>query len=230
MILLGIETSGRAGSVALSIGGALAGERDLTASGRRHARTLVPEIADLLKSVGLTPRDVYAVAVSVGPGSFTGLRVGVVCAKTYAYAVGCRLIGVDTFLAVAQAQNDADRIWVIDDALRGDVFAGEYIRGENGWQCVTPASLQPVETWRGQVSSDHLVTGPGLSSLRNVLVGLNLGEESTGIPHARFVVEIGKKRAEAGDFADLWTLAPFYMRRSAAEEKADALPTSSSRS
>ncbi len=222
MVLLGIETSGRAGSIAVSIDGKLVGERDLSAAGRRHARTLVPEISDLLKSLQLTPEDVQVVAVSIGPGSFTGLRVGVVCAKTFAYATGCKIIGVDTFLAVAQAQQGIDRVWVIDDALRGDVFAGEYILENGTWTCVTPASLQPLLEWRKNISAEQCVTGPGLATLSADLSGLNLGDPATRVPHARHVAEIGNQQADSGRFSDAWTLSPFYMRRSAAEEKADS--------
>ncbi|WP_437194517.1 tRNA (adenosine(37)-N6)-threonylcarbamoyltransferase complex dimerization subunit type 1 TsaB [Planctomicrobium sp. SH527] len=221
MIALGIETSGRAGSVALLIDGLPAGEIDLTASGRRHARTLVPEIADLLKSRELKPSDIQLLAVSIGPGSFTGLRVGVACAKTYAYAMGCPLIGVDTFLAVATAQPECDRVWVIDNALRGDVFAGEYQAINGIWTCVTPAALIPLSTWREQLRTDHLVTGPGLSTLRRELEGLNLGNEAFREPHARDIVQVGAQLHAEGHSSDPWALVPFYMRRSAAEEKAD---------
>ncbi|SFI65858.1 tRNA (adenosine(37)-N6)-threonylcarbamoyltransferase complex dimerization subunit type 1 TsaB [Planctomicrobium piriforme] len=221
MISLGIETSGRAGSVALAVDGVLVGERDLAASGRRHARTLVPEVRELLASQGLAARDVNLVAVSIGPGSFTGLRVGVVCAKTLAYAVGCPIVGVDTFLAVAAAQSDLGRVWVIDDALRGDVFAGEYARVDGRWKCEQTPRLIPVSDWRALLAADAVVTGPGIATLAADLDGMILGAAEFRIPHARQVVALGDMLASEGRLDDPWTLSPFYMRRSAAEEKAD---------
>ncbi|HUQ68608.1 MAG TPA: tRNA (adenosine(37)-N6)-threonylcarbamoyltransferase complex dimerization subunit type 1 TsaB, partial [Planctomycetaceae bacterium] len=85
MNILSLETSGLTGSIALDRDGVVE-QRELATAGRRHAQTLVAEMRDLLHAHGLRPADVNAVAVSIGPGSFTGLRVGVVCAKTFAYA------------------------------------------------------------------------------------------------------------------------------------------------
>ncbi|MFN5976898.1 MAG: tRNA (adenosine(37)-N6)-threonylcarbamoyltransferase complex dimerization subunit type 1 TsaB, partial [Planctomyces sp.] len=83
-MLLAVETSGMTGSLALSADGQLLSERVLESEGRRHAQTLVSEVGLLLSGQGLTVGDLSAVAVSIGPGSFTGLRVGLVFAKTLA--------------------------------------------------------------------------------------------------------------------------------------------------
>jgi tRNA threonylcarbamoyladenosine biosynthesis protein TsaB len=222
MIVLGIETSGRAGSVALAIDGEVRAERELAASGRRHARTLIPELGDLLKSQGLAAAGIDAVAVSIGPGSFTGLRVGIVCAKTLAYALGCRIVGVDTFLAVAAAQDDIENCWVIDDALRGDIFAGEYRRDNGNWRCVVEPGLVSLADWRTSVPAPMRVTGPGVDKLRGDLAGLRLSEHERSTPWARQIALLGNAAVLAGHVDDPWTLEPRYIRRSAAEEKADA--------
>jgi tRNA threonylcarbamoyl adenosine modification protein YeaZ len=297
MITLGIETSGRAGTIALVEGGAVVAERSLTASGRRHARTLVPELGELLRNTGHTPTEVDVVAVSIGPGSFTGLRVGVVCAKTFAYATGCRIIGIDTFLAVATGMSaprspnegadaqqspmtnpqspmtdsversglrverpensphstlnpppstiDKDvslgienlplviappssplplgptRVWVIDDALRGDLFAGEYAwnRDESAWTCLREPALTPLVEWREQVTEEAVVTGPGVDKLLDQLSGLRLAGPEVRAPRAACVALLGERLAAQGRFDDPWTLEPRYIRRSAAEEK-----------
>lgn len=226
-VILGVETSGPAGSAALVIDGAVQGERELSASGRRHARTLIPELDGLLRSAGLAPRDVTLMAVSMGPGSFTGLRVGVVCAKTFAYAVGCRLVGVDTFLAVAAEQSPADALWVIDDALRGDLFAGRYRHLEGGWKEVDRPRLLPLEEWRANLATGDVVTGPGVEKLADLLAGLEqsgvpLGPVGQRLPRARQIALLGGRQAASGRVDDPWRLEPLYMRRSAAEEKADA--------
>ena len=80
MIVLGIETSGRTGSVALLRDGALVAERTTETGGRRPAQALLVELAALFEEAKLAPGDCQAVALSIGPGSFTGLRIGVVCA------------------------------------------------------------------------------------------------------------------------------------------------------
>src|SRR5262245_22963627 len=100
MLTLAVETSGPVGSVALLDGEQCLDERVLEL-GRHHGQALVPEIGRLLAGQGRMPRDCALIAVSAGPGSFTGLRVGIVCAKTLAYAAGCRVAAVDTLLAIA---------------------------------------------------------------------------------------------------------------------------------
>ncbi|WP_437206983.1 tRNA (adenosine(37)-N6)-threonylcarbamoyltransferase complex dimerization subunit type 1 TsaB [Planctomicrobium sp. SH664] len=224
MITLGIETSGRAGSVALLRDGELLENVELSASGRRHARTLVPEIGELLLRHQLTSFDVDVVGVSIGPGSFTGLRTGCVCAKTFAFATGCRIVGVDTFLAVAsQSPPDVRSVWVIDDALRGDLFAGEYHQSTEGdWSCVTPPRLVALAEWRSLVTSSQSVSGPGVEKLTEDLQGLALRTGADCSPQAASVARLASQRADRNQCDDAWSLEPVYIRRSAAEEKADA--------
>src|ERR1041385_8383863 len=114
--LLVIETSGRAGTVGVAVGHDLRRVRRLDEA-RRHARDLAPAVAELLKAEGWKARDLQAVTVSRGPGSYTGLRVGIMSAKTLAYATGCVLLAVDTFAAIAhQAPAEALCLDVIADA------------------------------------------------------------------------------------------------------------------
>ena len=115
--LLILETStGRSGLVALADGAELRGLRRLDDS-RRHGRDLAPAVRALLGEAGWKPRDVDAVVVSRGPGSYTGLRVGLMSAKTLAYATGCALLLIDTFAVVAaQAPAEATPLDVLADA------------------------------------------------------------------------------------------------------------------
>src|SRR5215210_1225790 len=98
--LLILETSHQPGVVALAENDGVRAERCLDEA-RRHARDLAPAIAALLAAQGWRARELDGVVVSRGPGSYTGLRVGVMSAKTLAYATGCRLLAVDTFAALA---------------------------------------------------------------------------------------------------------------------------------
>src|SRR5262249_23902534 len=108
-----LETSGRRGVVALAAGPRLLASRALAES-RRNARVRAPAVAELLAGAGWKSRQLEAVYVSLGPGSYTGLRVGVMPAKALAYATGCALIGVETFGAVArQAPAVTERLDVI---------------------------------------------------------------------------------------------------------------------
>src|SRR5688572_658963 len=99
--MLILESSGRTGRVALALGANLLSERVLDEA-RRHARDLAPAVSELCAAQGWRVRDLQAVAVSLGPGSYTGLRVGIISAKTLAYAVGCVAFGIETFAAIAR--------------------------------------------------------------------------------------------------------------------------------
>ena len=96
-----IETSSRGGQIGLSIDGVIAHSAQLDPT-RRNNRDLAPTTGALLQEAGILPKQLTGVMVSQGPGSFTGLRVGVMSAKMLAYATGCKLIAVPTFCAIAE--------------------------------------------------------------------------------------------------------------------------------
>lgn len=227
--ILGIETSGAAGSIALGRKDGAVFPRLLPAGGRRHAQSLVSEVMSLLASERLTPSEIQTLGVSVGPGSFTGLRVGVVFAKTWAYATGCRLVAVDTHLAIARrTPADLAAVWVLSDAQRGDVYASRYVRSATAapFLCDTPIAVHSAAVWLSQRLPGEALTGPGAAKLDAEAVrekGLTLLPESDRLPTASGIVELARLQSAADEFADLWTLEPFYCRKSAAEETWDAL-------
>lgn len=223
MKILGIETSGRSGTISVVEDESELAGTELSATGRRHARTLVPEIGQLLQQLNLKLADLDGIAVSIGPGSFTGLRVGVVCAKTLAYALNKPMIAVDTFEAIAASQaKDIQVVWVIDDALRGDVYAGKYQLENDTIITQQPPALTSLEEFRENLKSAEIVTGPGVTKLQEDLGGLALGDEQYRIPQAMEIALIGEQRLNADLTDNLWRVEPHYIRRSAAEEKADA--------
>jgi len=224
MITLGIETSGQQGSAALLRDGKLLGERDLSREGRRHARTLVPEIRSLLQDAAITPSDVRTLAVSIGPGSFTGLRVGVACAKTWAWATGADVVAVDTLQAVAhQAESTTSRLSVICDAQRKELFVGTFERQDDDtWQRCGEIDIVPIDAWIDGLDPEQVVTGPAVLKLQGRLTDrCRLEPSARFLPTALSVAELGEQAAKAATVDDAWTLEPRYLRRSAAEEKAD---------
>ncbi|MDZ4685631.1 MAG: tRNA (adenosine(37)-N6)-threonylcarbamoyltransferase complex dimerization subunit type 1 TsaB [Planctomycetaceae bacterium] len=220
MNILGLETSGLTGSIALDRDGAVE-QRELATAGRRHAQTLVAEMRELLHAHGLRPADVNALAVSIGPGSFTGLRVGVVCAKTFAYATGCRVIAVDTLAAVAQqAPPEFTRLWIISDAQRGDFFTAHYTRTDELWQRDDDVRVVHGPTWLPMLTADDIIAGPATSRIvpDSTLAHIIRDDWATR-PTAAGIIAIARPRLMAGQQDDLWTLTPLYIRPSAAEEK-----------
>ena len=132
-MILAVETSGRIGSVALAVGEKLLGEREFSGL-MRHSSEIFPAIAALLDGVGHRPKDIEHVYISVGPGSFTGLRIAVALAKTMHLANKTKIVAVDTMDVIAsnvsdylrQVDADIQRIATILDAKRGQFYVAAY--------------------------------------------------------------------------------------------------------
>lgn len=222
MLTLGLETSGTAGGIALVEDGQLLAAADLSPTGRRHARTLVAELNILLAKLDRSPSDCDGVAVSIGPGSFTGLRVGVVCAKTFAYAVGRPVVAVDTLEAIAAGSiTDSETLDVVIDAMRGEFFAARFHRDGENWRRDRPIRILAAAAVLAECDAAIPLTGPGLARWPlDETPPLRLAPEQWA-PRAEHIARIGARRALAGETDDLWTLEPLYIRRSAAEERLD---------
>lgn len=228
-VTLGIETSGRSGHIALRIDGKHLDERELSQAGRRHAQTLIREIRDLLYDHHRKPAEVNLVACSHGPGSFTGLRVGVVCAKTLAWANQCQLTMVDTLHAIAAESPEGIRqVEVLADAQRGDVFLGRFSLEGNRWRRLGEIEIVNAETWAGELSArtrqpQFAVTGPGLQNVAGLLPDeVHQVERTRLTPAASTIAQLGESLARSGQLVDPMTVEPFYLRKSAAEEKREA--------
>jgi tRNA threonylcarbamoyladenosine biosynthesis protein TsaB len=233
MLILGIETSGLRGGIAVCRDGVCLADAALENAPRRHAQTLVTQIQATLEPLGVRIADLEAVAVSIGPGSFTGLRVGVVCGKTLAYAIGCRLAAVDTLEAIAaNSPADLSVVHVIADAQRGDLFVGTYQRSSEGdWIRKDPPTIVLAREWVAALQAGDVVSGPGLAAVDRSPASATWRSlpESAWTPSARTVAQIGARQIARGLLADCATLEPFYLRRSAAEERADPAGSSTAK-
>ena len=262
--ILALETTDAQGSVALCVGGEILTSRRLDAE-RRSAQTLAPTIQETLAEFGWAPQDVDAVAVAVGPGSFTGLRVGVATAKMLAWATGAKIIGVDALEAIAaeieRLPNGATEgtVSVGIDAQRGDAavrrfwveptkaplplddryrvtsvkkwFAEEKSREFVGnFDCVksaAPARFSDCEVFiekaKSSVAANVYFCAPSLDRWRNKgpeNIETQFVDAAFWAPSAAGVARVASRRAEAGDFDDVWSILPVYSRLSAAEERA----------
>ena len=224
MLILALETSGFGGSIALLDDDQILGERVLDAQ-RRHAQTLIPEIHALLQNHHHQPADCELIAVSSGPGSFTGLRVGITCAKVMAYATGAQLVAVPTFSCLAVGcPDDIDRVQVIMNAQRQELFVGRFHR-ENAstWIETQPLRIERAAIWQEQLSLTDAVTGPSLEAIaETVAQRCRVLPAKYWQPRARWVGRLGLQYLQAGLGMSCWQLQPLYVRQSAAEEKWDA--------
>lgn len=218
--ILALETSGREGSVAALDGEQLLGSIELDPR-LRSAQSLAPAMQTLLQQVAWRPGDVSLVAVTVGPGSFTGLRVGVTTAKAFAYAVGSEIIGIDTLdVIAAQAPLEDGSLSVALDAQRGDVFACDYRVASGRATALGPARIVAADAWSAALPAGTWVSGPALEKLRSQLPGtLAVVDSSWWQPRAATVGRLAAAVFAAGMRDDVWRIAPKYLRSSAAEEK-----------
>ena len=227
MLTLAIDTSGLNGSLVLCRGDECVAEWSLQL-GRQHGQSLIPAIETLLREHNLTARQLELIGVSIGPGSFTGLRVGIVCAKTLAYATGCKLVGVPTFDVIAhQLPPDVTAAMVIADAQRGDLFIGHYTRDladPGRWQSPGPIEILSRTTWLERLSAADTVTGPAADVGTEDIAGrCRVVAPALRHPQALGVARLAQRSLAAGQTSDPWSLEPLYLRRSSAEDKWDVL-------
>jgi tRNA threonylcarbamoyladenosine biosynthesis protein TsaB len=223
MRVLAIDTSEMVGSVALLADDNLLAEKKLPRE-QGTARWLAPAVQQLLAEVRWRPTDVQLVAVTVGPGSFTGLRVGITTAKVFAYSVKAEVLGIDTLEAIAAAcPSQIEHLAVAMDAQRGQVVATDFRRETDGRFSPTgPWQLADMESWLAGLPTGVAITGPALSNLpQSPRAGVSILDRQYWSPAASAVGRLAVHHYARGDRGDLWTLAPRYSRRSAAEEKWD---------
>jgi tRNA threonylcarbamoyladenosine biosynthesis protein TsaB len=218
--LLILETSGRSGWVAVAQGEDLCAVRRLEAS-RRHARDLAPAVANLLAGQGWCPRDLQAVLVGRGPGSYTGLRVGVMSAKALAYATGCSLVAVDTFAVIAhQTPPEAGRVEVLADAQQDKVYVQPFAVTEQGWRPLAPLAVRPFADWLAAKEPGEWVTGPGLEKWEVQLpAGTPVVPRDGWEPQPQRLLHLGLALYHNGKRDDPFALEPLYLRPSSAEEQ-----------
>ncbi len=223
MITLAIDTATKTAGVAL-----LGDERilaeyffDLPVN---HSETVLPAVQRGLELAGMGIADVGLIALTVGPGSFTGLRIGASTVKGLALATGTPAVGVSTLEALAyNAVGFHGVICPLLDARKGEVYAGLYRADGEGFpeavmeeRVATPAEILP------HVQGDALFLGDGLAAAAG-LIALRPGDITHFLPpnlqtiRASSVALLGRRKRQRGETLDLTTFVPRYLRRSEAE-------------
>lgn len=221
MKILTIDTSSNCSSVALSDGTVLLGEcilgEDRSSSGR-----LPDAIAKLLAAAGLTPDTLDAFATSLGPGSFTGVRVGIALVKGLALATGKPALGFSSLAMLAMnAPFCSAQVAPLFDARKKEVYAGLYRCGSLAEPIVADAVLPPEEFLAG-IAAPTLFIGEGAVRYRE-LIQATLGELAIfppwhlNLPRAAAGAALALDAGKRGDFIPLALLNPAYLRASEAE-------------
>jgi tRNA threonylcarbamoyladenosine biosynthesis protein TsaB len=221
-----VETSTLSGATALVEGDTVVAEYRLNVA-ITHSERLLPAIDHLLVTAGLRPADVDAFAVAIGPGSFTGLRIGLSTMKSLAFATGKPLCGVPTLDALAWSLPFAAYpVCPVLDARKGEVYTALY-RTDGGrleplWEprAVAPEAL--AAALARELDGPVVFLGDGVAAYAAVLRE-RLGEAARfappaqRLPSAVTVAELARARLERGETADPATLVPLYLRPSEAE-------------
>lgn len=228
MRILALETSSSSGSIALFDDDRLVADSDLAAfelrRGQRTAQSLAPALQSILRKAAWDPPDVQLIAVTDGPGSFTGLRAGVTTAKVFAYATGAEVVAVNTLEVVAaQAHVVSDRLWVVMDAQRQQLFVALFALSVAAQPRVILATqILDNDVWLQHLGTADFVTGTGLDKLaQRVQSDVQIVPKEAWAPRAVTLGGLALAKYRSGVRSDFWKLAPQYFRKSAAEEKFD---------
>jgi tRNA threonylcarbamoyladenosine biosynthesis protein TsaB len=218
---IAIETSSTIGSVACVSSGRPVYERHFT-KGLVHGRDLLVELDCCLKEAQWSKSDIELIAVSNGPGSYTGVRVGVSAAKALAYALHVEVIAVSSLDVIAEnGPRTADHVAVAVDARRGQVYGAFYTNvGFSFFREEGPILLSPDEFTR-RLTHPVYILGDALERYGDHLKGEGITETAPSAwrPRATSAGLLGEKAFLVGERTDPVKLAPVYLRLPEAEEK-----------
>lgn len=232
--ILAIETSGRMGSVAIGdeaeliVSGQLSGEM-------MHTSELLPAIERFLWAQDWPADSITDVFVSIGPGSFTGLRIGVTVARTLAWSIGARIVAVPTVDSLARnalaADPVPDHVAVVLDAKRKQIYTAAFdIKNR---QCVKTidACLADPQEFLSRCPQPLAVLGEGIAYHRTIIDASDatILDPQLWPGQAESVYHVGMELASAGWFTPPGDLLPLYIRRPEAEEKWEKLHPPSSK-
>ena len=226
MLILAFETSAKAGSVALMEDGVLLGE-SYQNTGLTHSQTLMVMAEDVLKSSGKTPGDVQAVAVAAGPGSFTGVRIGVAAAKGLAWGGDIPCYGVSTLEAMALTLGAYDGyVLPVMDARRSQVYNALFCAKAGKLTRLTEDRAISLEDLAAEIKSLEkpiFLVGDGstlcYNTLSEAVPQLVLPPEHRMHQRASGVALAAMEKIAAGDPGDAAALTPNYLRLSQAERE-----------
>ena len=222
-LIIAVETSGRIGSVALAAGPELIAETPFSAP-MRHSAEIFPAISKLLARYDKKPAQIEHIYISIGPGSFTGLRIAAALAKTMHLANATRIVAVDTLDVIAAnvinlTSTSDETIATILDAKRGQFFIAVYQRTSNGiCKKILPDSLMTAPQFLEKFAAPDQpvwLLGVGLIHYKDKFKadGIRFFDEKYWPPRAEKVHLLGWKMAQTEQFTDPLTLTPLYLRK-----------------
>ncbi|MBO8169246.1 MAG: tRNA (adenosine(37)-N6)-threonylcarbamoyltransferase complex dimerization subunit type 1 TsaB [Thermoanaerobacteraceae bacterium] len=221
-MILALETATTVASVAVVEEGKLRGEFFLNTT-KTHSQLLMPLVDQLLRFIGRDITEMQGFAVAIGPGSFTGLRIGLATVKGMAQALGKPVLGVPTLDGLAHnVSGVSGLICPVLDARKNEVYTAVYESVGNKLKRLTDyMALSPRQLREKLGSFDRPVTllGDAVERYQEYFADLNVrvAFQANRWPRAAQIACLAEKRLQKGDVDDLYMLAPLYIRRSEAE-------------
>ncbi len=189
--------------------------------GKRHGEILVPKVAELLSRHGIHSQDLSGIALGLGPGSFTGVRVGVAAALGLAQSLELPIMGISSFKVIASALQ-AGKVLVVGDARRGLFYAAGYEFTPSGLMPFLQESLVDLDALvRVASSKDTVLTGPQAAEVYSLLQlpcpNLRLAPATYYWPQALHLINLAKSSLASGG-VPYTQIDPIYLRKTQAEE------------
>ena len=224
MSILAIDTATQVSSVAVLKEGRLLAE--LTMQGKlTHSETLLPHIEQVLKMAAVAKEERTGIAVSNGPGSFTGLRIGLAAAKAMSYVLGIPLVGVSTLQALAyQLPAPGVRVMCLLDAQKGNAYVESYRWENNSLQVVDSvqvAKITDIVAACANMNEQVILLGDAVqkkvAGKLELPANVSVAPPHIVMPRAACVAMLGQAKLMAGETDNVMDLEPVYIRRSEAE-------------
>lgn len=224
MLMLALDTATPQVGIAIGSDAGLLGQLQLAGS-QRHAEQLAPGIQYLCEQVGVECDQFCAIAVDVGPGLFTGLRVGITTAKVMAQALRIPVIGVSSLdLLAYDARSSHSVIVPAIDARRGEVFSAWYRHVPGGVQRVSEYEVASPEDLAAELAAraveSTLLVGDGARRYASCFTGIKkveLGGAFQAYPQPAALLDLAAAKYQREEFQQPWELEPMYLRKSDAE-------------
>ena len=221
MLTLALDTATRVCTVGLVQDGHVLAEYDISV-GLTHSEGLMPQLDQMFVRTGIKKENTDRIAVSIGPGSFTGLRIGLAAAEAMAYAWQCGICGVNTLEAMAYNIPVEGVVLVpVLDAQKGNFYAAFYEWTDGELRKVRPVEMADRETLLQQLQAcgkPVLLMGECEKLMKKELPdGISVAPEQVRLPKASSVA-LAAEDTEPLTGEDVFTLRPYYIRKSEAEE------------
>lgn len=211
--ILCLETSTKVCSVALGVDGNCVASKEVHKDRFTHSENLNLFVEDVLTEAGLNFEKIDAIAVSEGPGSYTGLRIGVSTAKGYCYSHGAKLIAVSTLKAMANGVSNKECDFIIPmlDARRMEVFSAVFSRELTELEPVNAVELDEYSYNNFLDQGKVALVGDGAEKYLSAYPNENVVDLRL-MPSARFMVQLAEEKFHAENFADVAYFEPFYLK------------------